>query len=288
MSQIDQIQTVTDPVEMRQLVKHFQSQGKRVGVVLTMGALHAGHLSLVKASTQKTDLTVATIFVNPTQFAPNEDLSKYPRPLERDLDLLRDAGVTHVFIPTAETMYPDNASTEITPPKIAKKLEGEFRPTHFSGVTTVVLKLLNIVGADAAFFGQKDFQQAAVIKQMVRDLFVPVEIFIEPIVRDDDGLALSSRNIFLSSEERKIALSLNRTLKHVEKLVQSGLTDSYELVTEMRQMLIDANVTSIDYAIVANPKTLEIEDPLPNPAVAMIAAHVGTTRLIDNVLIEKK
>jgi len=252
-----------------------------------MGALHEGHLGLARVSVEQTDVTVATIFVNPTQFAPGEDLDKYPRQLEQDTKLLASVGITHIFCPQADVMYPPGSSTSVLPPKIAKKLEGEFRPTHFGGVATIVLKLLNIVRPHVAFFGQKDYQQVAVIRKMVADLNVPVEIVACPIIRDDDGLALSSRNVYLSDEERKIALSLSATLRDAKEKIESGSRDGYEIVTEMRQSLIDSGVTSIDYVAVANPKTLETSDPIELPVVLLIAAYVGKTRLIDNFIVDR-
>lgn len=276
---------IHDPVEMKSLTESLKRNGKKVGCVPTMGALHEGHLSLARASVVETDVTVATIFVNPTQFAPGEDLSKYPRQLEDDLKLLGEAGVQYVFNPETETMYPPNSSTSIAPPKISRKLEGEFRPTHFGGVATIVLKLFNIVGPDVAFFGQKDFQQVAVVSQMVRDLNVPVEIRTCPIIRDADGLALSSRNVYLSKDEREIALTINKTLTHVQKQIQDGQRDGFEVVTEMRQMLIDGEVSSIDYAAVVDPLTLESSDPIQLPVALLIAVYVGKTRLIDNCVV---
>lgn len=250
-----------------------------------MGALHEGHLSLVRRSLREVDITIVTIFLNPSQFAPTDDLDKYPRALESDLEQLTAAGVQYVFAPSQNEMYPEGFSSGVQPPTVASKLEGEFRPTHFAGVATVVLKLLNLTQADKAFFGQKDFQQARVIERMVDDLNVPVEICICPIVRDEDGLAMSSRNVFLNETEREIALTLNKTLDHVERLIQSGLTDGFEAITEMRQMLIDGGVEKIDYAVVAEPSTLETSDPIILPVVALVAAYVGDTRLIDNRVI---
>ena len=270
---------------MNRVVQQLRSQGKTIGCVPTMGALHQGHLSLALASVEKTDVTVATIFVNPTQFAPGEDLEKYPRQLEEDTQLLADAGVTYVFCPAADAMYPPGSSTSVSPPKIAKRLEGEFRPSHFGGVATIVLKLLNIVQPDVAFFGQKDYQQVAVVRKMVSDLNVPVEIVACPIIRDPDGLAMSSRNVYLSDAERKIALSLSRTIGDAKERIESGSRDGYELVTEMRQSLIDSGVTSIDYVAVADPDTLETSDPIELPVVLLIAAYVGKTRLIDNCVV---
>lgn len=276
---------IHSPEEMRSTSDRLKLEGKTIGCVPTMGALHEGHLSLAKASVATTDITVATIFVNPTQFAPGEDLSKYPRQLDDDLEMLGEVGVDYVFCPDETTMYPEDSSTSVTPPKVSRKLEGEFRPTHFSGVATVVLKLFNIVGPTKAFFGQKDFQQVAVVKQMVRDFNVPIEIETCPIVRDEDGLALSSRNAYLSKEERESALCINRTLFHVQKQIEDGQRDSFEIVTEMRQMLIDGGVTSIDYVAVVNPNTLESCDPVTLPVSLLIAVYVGKTRLIDNCVV---
>jgi pantoate--beta-alanine ligase len=251
-----------------------------------MGASHAGHVSLAEASVAQTDVTIATIFVTPTQFAPDEDLSTYPRTLDEDLAQLERAGVDAVFVPDENEMYPPGCTTSVVPPQLAATLEGEFRPTHFAGVATVVLKLLNMTQADVAFFGQKDYQQALVVRRMVADLNVPVRIEVCPIVRDDDGLAMSSRNVYLSAEERKIALTLKRTLDLAETQIREGQRDGFELITEMRQSLIDGGVTSIDYAAVVHADTLETLDPIQLPCVALVAAHVGTTRLIDNCLIE--
>jgi len=270
--------------DLAKVVGRLKKENKTIGVVPTMGALHDGHLSLVRQSLKQSDETIVTVFVNALQFSPSEDLGQYPRTLESDIGKLKSEGVRYVFAPTKEEVYPSGFSTSIVPPVVAKKLEGEFRASHFAGVVTVVLKLLNLTQADIAFFGQKDFQQAVVIKQMVADLNVPTEIVECPIVRDDDGLALSSRNVYLSQEERSIALSLNKTLEHVAEQLKSGQRDGFELVTEMRQMLIDAGVENIDYAVVADPITLEMADPVKLPVVTLIAVHVGKTRLIDNRL----
>lgn len=280
------IQPITTVADLHRLTGGFKSNQQTIGVVPTMGALHEGHLSLVQESLSNSDQTIVTIFVNPTQFAATEDLGKYPRPLVEDLAQLQSLGVEHVFVPAEGEMYPDGFSTAIAPPDVASKLEGEFRPTHFGGVATVVLKLLNVTQADIAFFGQKDFQQVLVIQTMVADLNVNVDIRVCPIVREEDGLALGSRNIYLSEEERKIALTLSKTLDHVESLIRDGQSDGFEIVTEMRQMLIDGGVTSVDYAVVADPQTLNTAEVIELPVVALIAAHVGKTRLIDNRIIE--
>jgi len=280
------IDPITTREQLNTLTTELKSQQQTIGVVPTMGALHEGHLSLVQQSLAATNETIVTIFVNPTQFAPTEDLDQYPRPLSDDLEELASLGVKHVFVPVDGEMYPAGCSTTVQPPAVAMKLEGEFRPTHFGGVATIVLKILNMTRADVAFFGQKDFQQALVIKTMVADLNVNVDIRVCDIVRESDGLALSSRNMYLSAEEREIALTLSRTLEHVETLIREGQNDGFELITEMRQMLIDGGVTSVDYAAIADPETLKTSEFISLPAVALIAAHVGKTRLIDNRIIQ--
>ena len=281
---------INDIESLRKAIRSRRSDdpagSMRVGLVPTMGALHEGHLSLARQAKEQCGLTVVSIFVNPTQFAPGEDLAKYPRTLEQDVAMLGEVGVDLVFHPGVEEMYPGDCSTTVVPPSLATQLEGEFRSTHFAGVCTIVLKLLNAVQSDAAYFGQKDFQQAAVIKQMVADLNVEVEIEVCPIVRDKDGLALSSRNRYLNEEQREIALALNRTLQYVADEIRGGETDGHLLMAEMRQRLIDAGVTSVDYAAICDPKTLTVLDQIAKPAVALIASHVGETRLIDNLLID--
>lgn len=271
---------------LHELTDGFRKANKTIGVVPTMGALHKGHLSLVRQSLEETAETIVTIFVNPSQFAAGEDLEQYPRTLSADLEKLAAVGVKHVFVPDDALMYPEGCSTSIVPPKVASMLEGEFRPTHFSGVATVVLKLFNMSRADVAFFGQKDYQQVCVIRAMVEDLNVPIEVRVCPIIREADGLALSSRNRYLDADGRKTALVLHKTLQHVRDLISSGQNDGFEIVTEMRQLLIDGGVDSIDYAVVADPTTLETADFIDGKVVALIAAYVGKTRLIDNLMIE--
>ena len=271
---------------LRAFVSQTRTAGKTIGLVPTMGALHEGHLSLVRRSVEQTDVTIVTVFVNPTQFAPDEDLSAYPRTLDQDLELLAQAGAAVAFVPSNEEMYPPNCSTTVSPCELSSALEGEFRPTHFGGVLTVVLKLFNICQADMAFFGSKDYQQSLVIQKMGEDLNVPIQIEVCPIVREPDGMAMSSRSVYLSTEEREIALSLKRTIDLAKDQIQQGQRDGFELITEMRQSLIDGGVTSIDYAVVADAKTLETLDPIQLPCVILVAAHVGSTRLIDNCVVE--
>lgn len=280
-----ELQIVRTLAELDAAVGRLRRKGGRVGLIPTMGALHAGHLALVQASRQECDGTIVSIFVNPTQFAPGEDLTKYPRPIERDLQLLADENVDVVFLPPVEVIYPEGCSTVIDPPRIAAVLEGESRPAHFRGVATVVLKLFNLTRADVAFFGQKDYQQSLVVRHMVRDLNVPIDIVVCPIVRDDDGLALSSRNVFLSNADREVALSLSRTLRLAESLIRQGENDARIIMAEMTQSLIEGGVTEIDYAVVADAHTLQWLDEVRLPAVLLVAARVGTTRLIDNIVV---
>ena len=262
-----------------------RSGKKRVGFVPTMGALHEGHLSLVRAAKAESDFVVVSIFVNPTQFGPNEDFSKYPRTFERDCDLLKKEGVDVVFAPSVEEMYPPVAVTHVSVAGMSERLCGRSRPGHFRAVTTVVCKLFNIVGPEFAYFGQKDAAQAAIIKRMVRDLNLPVNIVVCPIVREPDGLAMSSRNAYLSPEERKRALILSRSLKQVENSFEQGERNAQALVTIGKQVLREETAVRLDYLEIVDPETLEPVEEIKATALAAIAAHVGSTRLIDNVLL---
>lgn len=276
------ISTISDT---HSAVRALQRGGKAVGLVPTMGALHEGHLSLVRRAKSECDVAVATIFVNPTQFAPHEDFSKYPRTLESDLELLESANCDLVFVPSREEMYPPDASTFVDPPQVALPLEGVFRPTHFRGVATIVIKLFNIIPADRAYFGQKDYQQALVIKRMAADLNVATQIIVCPIIREPDGLAMSSRNRYLSPSERQQGLALSRALNLVQANVSCGERNANALQTQMHAVLREAGIERIDYATIAHPETLAELTQLNGPAVALIAAFVGTTRLIDNCLL---
>lgn len=250
-----------------------------------MGALHAGHLSLVQQSVNACDVTVATIFVNPMQFAPHEDLSRYPRTLESDLEGLRDVHCDIVFVPQVESLYPPGFSTYVQPPAIAEPLEGVCRPGHYRGVCTIVLKLFGILPATIAYFGQKDYQQLMVIRRMVEDLNVPIRIEGCPTTREADGLAMSSRNRYLTSEQRQTALCLWKALSRVEQLKNEGLGDVRQLETAMQETLLKQGAERIDYARIVDRETLADLTLLDQPAIALIAAHVGTTRLIDNLLL---
>jgi pantoate--beta-alanine ligase len=269
--------------ELRPLVQAARGAGKRIGLVPTMGALHEGHLSLVRASRAECDFTLVTIFVNPTQFGPSEDLARYPRQLARDVELLAELGVDLVFAPEAEEIYPPGFSTYVEPPACAAALEGDFRPGHFRGVATVVLKLLNLAGADAAYFGHKDYQQSLVVRQMVRDLNVPVEIRVCPTVREADGLALSSRNVYLGPQERERALAISRCLRRAAELVAGGERDAAAVRAEMQRVLLEGDVTDVDYVAVVEPDSLAPVTRIDSPVIALIAARVGRTRLIDNL-----
>jgi pantoate--beta-alanine ligase len=257
-----------------------------VGLVPTMGFLHEGHLSLVRAAKKECACVVVSIFVNPTQFGPNEDLAAYPRDLERDIQLLEAEHVDLVWAPTPEVMYPADFQTWVNVEEITRPLEGGMRPGHFRGVTTVVAKLFNSVMPQRAYFGQKDAQQAAVIRQMVRDLNFPIEIVICPIVREPDGLALSSRNTYLNSDERKAALVLSRSLKAAREAYENGQTDANELRKIVTDIVAAEPLAKLQYVSCAAPETLlEIEGDITNGALISMAVYVGKTRLIDNMVI---
>lgn len=275
--------TWTDPDSVRRYVLDCRQRGETVAVVPTMGALHEGHLALVDEARRNADRVVVTIFVNPTQFAPTEDLNRYPRPIEQDLRLLAGRAVDAVFMPENETIYPPGFGTYVDPPPVAGPLEGQHRPSHFRGVATVVLKLLQIIPADVAVFGQKDFQQLRVIEDMVRDLNVPTRIIGHGIVRDPDGLAMSSRNAYLTDQQRITALSLSRALRAIASLVASATTDVATLEAVLRDHL--RNMDSVDYAVIVDAQTLAPIVRIDRPAVALIAARIGSTRLIDNVVL---
>ncbi len=251
-----------------------------------MGALHAGHLTLVRRSRQECDITLVSIFVNPTQFGPHEDYSRYPRTFEADCAQLLDLQVDLVFAPSPDSLYPDGFSSYVDPPSVAVPLEGVCRPGHFRGVATVVLKLFQILPASISYFGQKDYQQLAVIRQMVEDLNVPIRVEGCETVREPDGLAMSSRNRYLSPEQRRAALSLSKALSEAEALVGRGERDIHVLEKAMESTLYDQGADRIDYARVVDRHSLDSLKVLDRPAVALIAAHVGTTRLIDNRLLD--
>lgn len=272
--------------ELRQALAAVRRQRKRIGLVPTMGALHEGHLSLVRASQTECDYTVVTIFVNPTQFGPAEDLGQYPRTLEADLEALAALGVPLVFAPPDDEVYPTGFDSWVEVGAPAARWEGECRKGHFRGVTTVVLKLFNMVAADVAYFGQKDYQQAVVIRRMVEDLNVPIEIRVCPIVREPDGLARSSRNAYLSPEGRRRALVLYKSLSAAADLIAGGERDAAAVAERMRNVIRSAEDAKIEYVALVDPDTLEPIDRIDRRTLAAVAVRVESTRLIDNRLIE--
>jgi pantoate--beta-alanine ligase len=281
------LKTCTAIAEMRTASRALRREGRRLAFVPTMGSLHDGHLSLMRAARASSDVVAASIFVNPTQFGPNEDLANYPRSFERDRDMLQREGVDLLFAPSVEEMYPAGAVTWVTVEGLSDKLDGRSRPGHFRGVTTVVAKLFHIVDPDAAFFGQKDAAQLAIIRRMVRDLRFPVEIVACPIVREPDGLALSSRNAYLGPEERKRALVLRRSLLRVKELTDAGERNAAKLIAAGRKEFADEGTARLDYLEVVDPDTLDPAEDISGGALAAVAAFVGKTRLIDNILFSK-
>jgi len=271
--------------DMREALREARGDDRRTGFVPTMGALHAGHLSLVRAARTACDPVVVSIFVNPTQFGPNEDFNRYPRVLERDCELLASEGADFVFAPNVEEMYPAGAVTFVNVEGLSTKLCGRSRPGHFRGVTTVVAKLFHIVEPAKAFFGQKDAAQVAIIRRMVRDLDFPVEVVVCPIVRESDGLAMSSRNAYLSMEERKSALALSRSLAEVRRRFEGGMRETSRLAEAGRQVISGEAGARLDYFEIVDPETLEPVARVERPALVAVAAFVGKTRLIDNIVL---
>lgn len=276
---------ISSASEMMAFSRTTQRADKRVGFVPTMGALHEGHLSLVRAAQAQSDVVVVSIFVNPTQFGPNEDFAKYPRSFEKDSAMLEKEGVHCIFYPTVEEMYPSGATTWVTVEGLSDKLDGRSRPGHFRGVTTVVSKLFNIVKPDLAFFGQKDAAQVAIISKMVRDLNIDVKIVVCPIVREGDGLAMSSRNAYLNPLERKQALVLSRSLQRVQSLVAQGEQSASRLIDAGKQVIAEEPAVRLDYFEIVNPNTLDSVSDISGRALVAVAAYVGSTRLIDNFLL---
>lgn len=275
---------IADAAALAEFLAVARRAGRTIGLVPTMGALHAGHVSLVDAARRDCDCVVVTVFVNPAQFGPNEDFARYPRDLDADLQLLASHGVDAVFAPTTESMYGPRHATYVEVAGPAVPWEGEFRPGHFRGVATIVLKLFNLVSPDRAYFGRKDFQQALVIQQMVADLDVPVEVVVCPIVREPDGLALSSRNVYLSADERRRALAISESLRLAKELVAAGTTDAAVVRRQMLDLLAKAEL-QVEYVALADPQTLAPVEVIDRLSVAAIAARVGATRLIDNELL---
>ncbi|CAM3229747.1 pantoate--beta-alanine ligase [Brevibacillus invocatus] len=282
---IKTLQQVSTIAEMRQHISEAKRAGQRIGIVPTMGYLHEGHLSLVKAAREKCDLVVMSIFVNPLQFGPNEDFEQYPRNMERDRELASSAGVDLLFTPTVSEMYPQPILTNISVANVTNPLCGRSRPGHFDGVSTVVMKLFQIVQPDFAFFGQKDAQQVAVVTQMAYDLSVPVQVIPCPIIREADGLAMSSRNVYLSAEERTQALVLSRSLREAAAWIRDGASPA-EVRTRIINMISEMPLASIDYVeILSYPELSTLEQFKDGEAfIVALAVRFGKTRLIDNLI----
>jgi pantoate--beta-alanine ligase len=279
---------LTSAAEVTAVSKEARHAGKRVGFVPTMGALHEGHLSLVRTARSQTDIVVASVFVNPKQFGPNEDFSRYPRDVEKDSAMLASEKTDYLFLPSVEEMYPPGATSWVTVEGLSEKLDGRSRPGHFNGVTTVVAKLFNIVQPDFAFFGQKDAAQVAIVKMMVRDLNFDVRIVVCPIVREADGLAMSSRNAYLNPEQRKQALVLYRALMRVQTLADRGESSSARLRIAGEQVIAEEAAVKLDYFEIVNRDTLDPVTDISGGALVAVAANVGSTRLIDNIVLMGK
>jgi len=273
---------------MKQVARQARAEGRPAGFVPTMGALHEGHMSLVHAAMAECQPVVASIFVNPAQFGPGEDLQKYPRTLDADRVRLEEAGVSYLFAPEAAEMYPQGFRTWVNVEGLSDRLEGRVRPGHFRGVTTVVLKLLEIVQPQKAFFGRKDAQQARLVQQMARDLHLDSEIIVCPIVREPDGLAMSSRNAYLSPDERRDATVLHRSLDSARRAIERGERDALRLTAAMREIIGSEPLAQTDYVELVDAETLEPVTRLRRTCLALLAARFGATRLIDNLLIEER
>ena len=279
------MRVISTVAEMQAICREVRRSGKSLGFVPTMGALHEGHLSLVRSARSHNQAVAASIFVNPLQFGPNEDFSKYPRAMERDKALLEAEKVDLLFAPSAEEMYPKGAVTEVYVAGLSEKLDGKSRPGHFKGVTTVVAKLFEIVRPDRAYFGQKDAAQVAVLRKMVHDLNMDVELIVCPIVRERDGLAMSSRNAYLTAEQRKRALVLNRALMRVQATADRGEKNAAALREAGKQVIGEEPGARLDYFEIVDANTLDFIEDISKGALVAVAAYVGTTRLIDNLVL---
>lgn len=282
------MRTIRDIPALRRAIGDLVKTGRSVGFVPTMGYLHAGHIELLKRAREANDCVVASIYVNPLQFGPAEDPDQYPRDLERDSSLLESEGADILFAPSVEEMYPRPMEAVVDVPEISKQLIGEVRPGHFAGVATVVCKLLNIVQPNAAYFGEKDYQQLIVIRRMVDDLAIPTTICPVPTVRDSDGLALSSRNVFLSAAEREAALIIPQALDEAERLFATGTTQPYVIENSLRQFINRQPLAAPEMIAVRDAATLRKVQTITSPAVVSLFVRVGTTRLLDNRVVYAK
>src|SRR5579862_1158527 len=276
---------ITSVAELQTYLREVRTRGRSLGLVPTMGALHAGHQSLIRRAKQQCDAVVTSIFVNPTQFGSSEDLAQYPRDLQKDLGVLHDLNVDAAFAPSQEELYPPGFDTFVEPGRLAAGLEGSSRPGHFRGVTTIVLKLFNLVQPDIAYFGQKDFQQVHIIRRLVEDLNLSVRLVICPIVREADGLAMSSRNALLGPEARQAATTLQRSLRHGEMLVHAGEDRPENILPAMREVVEKEPLVTLDYVSLMDPAKLEPVERASAGTIALIAARVGSVRLIDNLIL---
>ena len=272
---------------MQKRAEELRSAGKKIGFVPTMGFFHEGHLELMRVARRNADVLVVSIFVNPIQFGPSEDYDRYPKDIERDKKKAQEVGVDILFLPSVEEMYPDGFQTKVHVEKLTQHLCGLFRPGHFDGVTTVVTKLFNIVKPHVAVFGDKDYQQLLVIKRMVKDLNMDIHIIGVPIVRESDGLAMSSRNVYLSPEERKSALCLKKSIDLAIEMVKKGESDASLIKRKVKELINSHPFTKIQYVSICDPETLEEVDQIKDRALIALAVFVGNARLIDNAILEK-
>jgi len=282
------VKTIENISRMSTFVKIMKKEGKSIGLVPTMGYLHEGHLSLVKAAKKHTDVVVMSVFINPLQFGPKEDFEKYPRDLKHDEEMAREAGVDVIFYPSLKDIYPEGYATYVTVEKLTGNLCGESRPGHFRGVATIVTKLFNIVRPDVAYFGQKDMQQALIIKKMASDLNMDIEVKIIPIVRDDDGLAMSSRNIYLSDAERKDAVVLHQSLKNAEMLIKNGERDARKVIKAVEDMIKAKQSARVEYVKLVDTRELKDIKTITGEIALAVAVFFSSTRLIDNITITVK
>lgn len=282
------MKTIETIDELRKALKNERGAGRSIGFVPTMGYFHEGHLSLMKKARQENEIVAVSIFVNPSQFGPDEDFERYPRDIERDSRLAEEVGIDYLFVPTVQEMYPEGFNTWVTVKKITEGMCGAFRPGHFCGVATVVAKLFNIVQPDRAYFGEKDYQQLVVIKQMAKDLDFDLDVLGCPLIRDEDDLAMSSRNVYLSPAERRAALALSKSLKIGQNLFKQGERRTAAIKDAVRKVLDSEPLIKLEYLVIVDPETLDDLDQIQEQAVIALAAKVGQTRLIDNTILGRE
>ncbi|MBU0503950.1 MAG: pantoate--beta-alanine ligase [Candidatus Omnitrophota bacterium] len=280
------MKVVRSPKQIQEIVRKIKKQGRSIGFVPTMGALHPGHLSLIRGARKDNQAVFVSIFVNPIQFGPREDLSKYPRPIKKDIALCNKEGVDFIFYPSFKSMYPDGFDTYVNVPGLTEGLCGKFRPGHFKGVTTVVNKLFNLIQPDIAYFGQKDYQQALAVKKMAEDLSMPLAVKVAPTIREKDGLAMSSRNKYLNPSERKDAVLLYRGLKLARNLINKGNHNCVSVINSVRKFLKQGRTISVQYISIVDLKNIEPALILKGKVLIALAVYAGKTRLIDNIIVK--